>query len=277
MTSEARIAEDYSPRQTEAARRVLIDLGQILASFADCLVVVGGWVPDLLLPEAIEPHAGSMDVDIALDAERLMDGRYAELLALLFETGRYQHGMKPFQIVTRVDLGDEDDPIEVDVEFLAPDDVELAKHTPKLVENFRVLRVPSVRDAFRDPVSVTLHGRNARGAKNSITLRVVPLSDFLVMKAHAIGGRDKPKDSYDLCYCLDHFPGEMEALAAEWKQHDGEQTVQIAIGILREKFADVDTFGPQQVAEFHASVDSEIQAMHARRAYELVQKFINFL
>ena len=48
MTAEPRSEADYSPRQTEAARRVLVDIGQVLASFADCLVVVGGWTPDLL-------------------------------------------------------------------------------------------------------------------------------------------------------------------------------------------------------------------------------------
>ncbi|MHB8522448.1 MAG: hypothetical protein ACYDH9_17040 [Limisphaerales bacterium] len=47
--------------------------------------------------------------------------------------------------------------------------------------------------------------------------------------------------------------------------------------ILREKFARVDAFGPQQLVEFHAAPDAETQAMHARRAYELVQKFVSLL
>lgn len=63
MTAEPRSEADYSLRQTEAARRVLVDAGQVLASFADCLVVVGGWTPDLLLSDAAEPHVGSIDAD----------------------------------------------------------------------------------------------------------------------------------------------------------------------------------------------------------------------
>jgi len=50
-----------------------------------------------------------------------------------------------------------------------------------------------------------------------------------------------------------------------------------AIEIMREKFASVEAFGPQQLVEFHAAVDSDTQAMHARRAYELVQNFLNLL
>lgn len=36
MNPEPRQREDYSDRQVKAARRVLVDLGQVLASFVDC-------------------------------------------------------------------------------------------------------------------------------------------------------------------------------------------------------------------------------------------------
>jgi hypothetical protein len=77
MDDEPRQKEDYGGRQVDAARRVLVDLGQVLASFRDSIVVIGGWVPDLLIPDAEEPPIGSIDVDLALDASRLRDGRYA--------------------------------------------------------------------------------------------------------------------------------------------------------------------------------------------------------
>lgn len=56
-----------------------------------------------------------------------------------------------------------------------------------------------------------------------------------------------------------------------------EKDVARAVQILVEKFASVDAFGPQQLAEFHDSTDPDGQAMHARRAYELVQKFLSCL
>src|SRR6266566_8083733 len=111
VNPEPRWREDYSERQIGAARRVLVDVGQVLASFADCIVLVGGWVPDLLLPEAEEPHIGSIDVDLALDAARLNEGRYVELLKLLLNTKRYQKGAKSFQLVARVDLKDGGKPV----------------------------------------------------------------------------------------------------------------------------------------------------------------------
>ena len=277
MTAEPRSEADYSPRQTEAARRVLVDIGQVLASFADCLVVVGGWTPDLLLATADEPHVGSIDVDLALDAAKLNDGRYAELVKLLLDTKRYRPGDKEFQLVVEVALNDGERPVQVEVEFLAPKEVKLKKHTPKLLADFRVLQVEAASEAFRNPVEHKLSGQNVRGAMNTVTLREASLADFLVMKAHAIGGRDKPKDTYDLCYCLEQFPGGMETLAADWKQRSKEKNTAKAIEILREKFASVDAFGPQHLVEFHAAPDTDTQAMHARRAYELVQKFLSLL
>lgn len=67
MNPEPRQRNDYSPRQVEAAHRVLVDIGQVLASFRDCLVLIGGWVPELLLAQADEPHIGSIDVDLAIE------------------------------------------------------------------------------------------------------------------------------------------------------------------------------------------------------------------
>jgi len=42
MNPEPRHQAEYGTRQTEAARRVLVDIGQVLASFQDCLVLIGG-------------------------------------------------------------------------------------------------------------------------------------------------------------------------------------------------------------------------------------------
>lgn len=277
MNQEPRHSSDYSRRDVEAARRVLVDLGQVLASFKDCIVVVGGWVPDLLLQGASEPHIGSMDVDLALDAERLNDGRYADILKLLLDTRRYRKGEKDFQLIVDVDLGDGDKPVQVPVEFLAPKEVKLKKHRPKLLQGFRVLQSDACREAFNAPVEQILTGQNVDGARNTVNIRVSSLADILIMKAHAIGGRDKPKDAYDLCYCLDHVPEGIKTLAENWKGRAGDKDVIRAVEILREKFASVDSFGPQQLVEFHSSQDPERREMDARRAYELVQAFLGFL
>lgn len=277
MHDPPRYQSEYTSRQVAAARRVLVDLGQILAGFQDCLMVVGGWVPDLLISQAEEAHVGSIDVDLALDAEKLSDGRYAELLQLLLDTRRYRTGTKPFQLLTSVDLQDGEIQIQVEVEFLAPKEVNLKKNRRKRLQSFRVLQADGCRSAFNAPVQITLTGQTIRGAKNTVQLRVASVPDFLVMKAHALAGRDKPKDGYDICYCLTHFPGGLKALAAAWKQRKQDKDVKRAIEIFREKFATVDAFGPGQVVEFLGPAQPEVQQIQARRAFELVQQFLSLL
>lgn len=242
-----------------------------------CLHQSGSGLSRRILPDADEPHVGSIDVDFALDAANLGEGRYADLLKLLLDTKRYKPGANDFQLVVEVDLNDGDRPVQVEVDFLAPKEVKLKKNRPKLLENFRVLQVEDCGVAFHAPVEKTITGLNIRGAKNKVRLHLASLADFLMLKAYAIDKRDKPKDSYDLCYCLDHVEGGMEQMAVKWKQRAGEKEVARAIGILREKFEDPESFGPQQVIEFHNSPNSEERAMQARRAYELVRKFLNLI
>ena len=165
----------------------------------------------------------------------------------------------------------------MEVEFLASDDVELTNNHPKLVEGFRVLRFPAFAAAFTSPVDIDFSGPMISGASNTVHLRVASLPDFLVMKAHAIGGRDKPKDVYDLCYCLDQFPDAIEVVAAAWRARRDDVLVAGAVAILKEKFQSVEHYGPQQLAVFHFGGSSDESEMHSRRAYELVRKLLSLL
>lgn len=275
MSKEPRFEEDYEPRQVAAARRVIVDVMQVLASFADCLVLVGGWVPDLLIGDAAEPHIGSIDVDLALDAGKLNEGRYAEMLNLLLDTKRYRQGAKDFQFVTEVDLGDGEGAVVVEVEFLAPMEVKTKRNKPKLLDGFRVLKADGCAAAFHSPLSQKLKGQMVNGSSNTVSLQVASVPDFLVMKAFALNGRDKPKDAYDICYCLDHYAGGIAELAEAWRAQGDNQDVSKAIGFLEEKFETVDSYGPMQVVEFHNDFDSETRKEQARRAHELVQKFLH--
>lgn len=278
MLNEPRSAEDYPPRQVEAARRVIVDVMQTLASFKDCIVLVGGWVPDLLIDQSEEPHIGSIDVDLVLDAKKLNDGRYASMLELLVKTRRYQLGEKPFQFVTEVDLDDGQPKITVEVEFLAPQDVKTEKNIPKLIEGFRVLKADGCAAAFNSPITRKLEGWMASGASNTVSLQIASIPDFLIMKTFALDGREKPKDAYDICYCLDNYEDGINGLADAWNVRYAEDgDVRKAVTILGEKFSSTNSFGPQQVVAFHNETNSELRAQQARRAYELVKRFLEMV
>jgi len=274
MISEPRFLTEYGERQVEAARRVLIDIGQVLGSFVDSMLLVGGWVPELVISAPSERHSGSIDVDFLLDAQKLENGGYAALVQLLLDTRRYKQGSKAFQLVAEVDLADDKQLVLVEVDFLAPRGAKFENHTPTLIPDFRVLEVDVSGQVFDEPTELTLPGKNMSGAENTVRLRVVTGVDFLVMKAYALRNRDKPKDAYDICYYLDHAPDGLDHLAEEWRAHKlGDQLVE-AERIFLEKFSSVNAFGPQQVAQFYGEPTEELSAMRARRAYELVAAFL---
>jgi hypothetical protein len=55
---------DYSADQVEAARSVMLELAHLLGEYRNDIVVVGGWVPQLILLSASLQHVGSIDVPL---------------------------------------------------------------------------------------------------------------------------------------------------------------------------------------------------------------------
>jgi tRNA nucleotidyltransferase/poly(A) polymerase len=75
--------KDYSAEAVRAAHSVLIELIRLLGEYRDHIVLVGGWVPDLLFGNPNSPHIGSIDVDLALDHRNLKDEGYRTIRRLL--------------------------------------------------------------------------------------------------------------------------------------------------------------------------------------------------
>jgi tRNA nucleotidyltransferase/poly(A) polymerase len=74
---------DYTAEAVEAARIVLLELTHLLGEYRDSIVIVGGWVPQLLIDHALRQHIGSLDVDVALNHRTLQDVGYKTILQLL--------------------------------------------------------------------------------------------------------------------------------------------------------------------------------------------------
>jgi len=64
---------EYEPQAIQAARCVLLELAQIFEDDLDHIVFVGGTACALLFPQDIDPHEGTIDVDMALDPVGLVD------------------------------------------------------------------------------------------------------------------------------------------------------------------------------------------------------------
>jgi len=264
-------------RAKAAAQRVLVDLGQLLAAYSERMVLVGGLSPSLLFTDAMPPHSGSIDVDVALQGEALGGGEYVRLLQTLLDTTRYRLSEDPsqkFRFVTEVDLQDGGDLVEVQVDFLAPKGIKFKKASTVRLSGFRVLEAEGCSQAFRQPKTITLEDMpDAMGALNTVRWRVVDVADLLVMKAYALAGREKLKDAYDIVFCLQQLNEEerLQEIARGWQLRSDDPDIQRAQEVLQEKFKSEQHIGPQWYSGFLNDGNDDL---NCKTAHGLVQEFL---
>ena len=79
--------KDFPKDEVEAARAVLIELTHVLAAYRADIVLVGGWVPEMLFSNKSAPHVGSLDVDLAVNHLHLTEEHYRTIRELLLARG----------------------------------------------------------------------------------------------------------------------------------------------------------------------------------------------
>jgi hypothetical protein len=159
------------------------------------------------------PHVGTLDVDLGLHAEALGDGEYATLVESLMANGYEQRdNLRRFQLVRQVPARDGGDAIEVVVDFLMPRDAEVVKNSPPLISNFAVQKADGAELAVHFYQFVAIEGSMPTGGTNRVEIAVCSIPALLAMKGHALNGRLKQKDAYDIYYCVRNYPEGMEAL-----------------------------------------------------------------
>jgi hypothetical protein len=83
-----RVESSYSRPIVEASRSALLELSLGLRSYADALVLVGGWVPYFLLrdhraSDSEFEHVGSIDIDLVVDPDKIGADEYATIIEII--------------------------------------------------------------------------------------------------------------------------------------------------------------------------------------------------
>ena len=267
---------DYDAMQVEAARSVMLELVHLLGEYRDDIVVVGGWVPALLIPQDKARHIGSMDVDLALNHKTLRDPGYKTIRNLLLGRGYRQDDDQPFIFWRKFMVGER--PIEIEVDLLAGEYEGTArKHRTQEVQDVRARKARGCELAFRFATEVPIEGTLPDGAREKATVRIAAIIPFLAMKGMAMATRLKEKDPWDVYYCVKNYPGGPDALSAEFAPHIGNGLVKEGLLHISEKFASPDHTGPKSVADFDELTDPEERAVIQRDAYERVQDVLRRL
>ena len=262
---------DYTADAVKAARSVLLELTHLLGEYRDDIVVVGGWVPELLLG----PHVGTMDVDLALNHPALQEQGYKTIRELLRSHG-YHEASQPFIFFRTVRNGGQEFRVEVDL--LAGEYAGTGKsHRTQQMLDVRGRKARGCDLAFEMSSEVMIQGILPDGAEDSAIVRVASIVPYLVMKGMALYDRMKEKDAWDVYYCLCHYPGGLDGLAQEFLPHMGHGLVREGLLKIAEKFASPNHVGPSWVVDFDGLTEPEARAITQRDAHEHVSELLNKL
>src|SRR4030042_1213215 len=266
---------DYTAEGVEAARSVLVELVYLLGEYKDDIVLIGGWVPEVLLPHDTGPHVGSLDVDIALSHQKIQEEGYKKIEALLQRRG-YRQGEQPFVFFRTVKVDDKE--IDVEVNLLAGEYEGTSKsHRHQKIQGIHARKVRGCDLVFEMRKEIKIEGRLPNGAHDAVTVRVSSIAPFLVMKGMAMDARIKEKDAWDIYYCGLNYPGGIDSLAEEFKPHLHHGLVREGLQKIAGKFSSEKAFGPKSIADFEEIEDPEEQERIQRDAYERVNALLKKL
>ena len=148
---------DYSEQAVAAAHSVLLELVHLLGEYRDSIVLIGGMLPRLLIPQAEESHIGTVDVDLALDHRRFEEAGYRTVHELLTSRGYERDDHQPFIYRRRFNL--EGRPVTVQVDLLSGEygGTGRSRRTQR-VQDVRPRKARGVDLAFEQPLDVEISG-----------------------------------------------------------------------------------------------------------------------
>jgi hypothetical protein len=253
-----------------------------LGDFLDDLVIVGGLVPPLLIPNEIlpanqDPHVGTQDLDLGLAVGLLNARRYEELTERLrragFEPEINEDGNRILQTWKIERTG-----LKVTIDFLiSPSDPDDKGGDIRHIEkDFGAVITPGLRLAFIDRKKITLDETTIFDEKATRDVWVCGPGAFVVLKALAFGIRGENKDAYDLYFVIRNYGRGIEDVYECLEPLLKEPETQQALDFLRRDFSEHDRAGPTRAALFlYNDRDAELQADVVGFVLELVSRCEN--
>jgi len=277
----------YDERTVEASRSVLVEVFALLQREREHCVLVGGW-PPFLLTERYKPagteftHIGSVDIDVALDFERLpkLVEVYEGIREKLERAGfgpRLSRTGQPLEFSLEKLVGKS--PMHVD--FLAPMGGGTGSgHRHQRAQDLLALKARGCEVAFQNNEAFEVEAVMPSQARHRASIPVAGPAAVLCMKALAFS--DDPsriKDAYDICSVLRYYKAGPASVAAEARPFLALDVLQEAFGKLAASFQAMDAVGPVGLANFLLSeqVGSADWDLECRNGFEAVQRFLGEL
>ncbi len=267
---------NYSKKEVDTCLSVIVEVMAILGSYRDKIVLIGGWVPYFILDKQGKDHIGSIDIDLALDFQKISDKSYRSILQLLKKRG-YIQGSQPF-IFNRNIKTENGTSYSIEIDLLSGEYGGTNKsHRTQRVQDINARKARGCDLAFKYNISVLLKSIMPDGSENEVNIKVASIIPFLVMKGMALWQRMKEKDAYDIYFTILHFPGGIESLVEIFKPVTDNNLVKEGLGKILVKFNGINSIGPTWLVKFLDIEDNDERERVKRDSFERVAALIKKL
>ncbi len=275
-----RFTSAFEDQLIVASKSALVELMRILRPYNEAIVLVGGWVPYLLLESHkvkgdIFRHVGSIDIDLVVDPDLVNDHEYQTIVELIGETGWDQVPSKLFTFERKI-MGKDAVERYITVDFLTPQQrSEGREHRHRGIQaDLKARTMVGVELGLKHNYWHHMKGEMPNGAMTDVDFKMLDVVGCIGTKGIALGERYKHKDAYDIVSVLDHYGKGVKEIAYEFLPFLGESQIQESLTRLGKMFSNERSEGSLLYAEFLEPIDKEEKDIYAQRGYRLVSEFL---
>jgi len=277
-----RLYGDYSEGLTSASLSALLELEMTLRSYRDSIVLVGGWVPYLLIGKYGRGgyrHVGSIDIDLAVDPDKVDLDAYASIVELIERRGWSKQMLKG-EVIQHSFVKTLPSPLdgkdyEIKVDFLTVPTPDKYRHR-KVQPDLPARKAKGCELAFRYHMDLDLKGMLPGNGEAETKVRMLDIPGCLGMKGTVLGERYVEKDAYDIFSVVSQCLDSPAVVAKEVRPRLGDEEMARGIEVIKRSFSDIRATGPSWVANFVPG-DAEVKKRQQAEAFAVMREFLDNL
>jgi len=280
-----RTLSTYEPRDVQVAHSALMEVAAALQSYRDAMVLIGGWVPYLLLQQHQSRdnpfrHVGSLDSDWVIDPGKIDENEYETIVKTLRRRGFVKSKEIKFRLTKGFPVPGKSTVLEVAVDLLTrapPTRPDTQKRHRRVQPDLEARAADWADVALSHSCDMTLTGELPSRGRVPLEIRMADAVGLVGTKGLALGRRFEEKDNYDLYAVIANYGEGPVEVASLMKPFAREPSLLPSLEKIRSWYADINAAGPASVGDFFDREAGDARLRRIRDAFEVLDRFLREL